>query len=108
MYLGELVEIGPTAEVFRQPRHPYTAALLASAPRPEPRARTARFALKGEIPSPTDLPAGCPFHPRCPVAEARCAVEKPPLREGTLGRSAACHFPERAPSLIARAAPALP
>jgi oligopeptide/dipeptide ABC transporter ATP-binding protein len=108
MYLGELVEIGPTAEVFRHPRHPYTAALLASAPRPEPRSRTARFALKGEIPSPMDLPPGCPFHPRCPVAEARCAVEKPPLAESAPSRSAACHFPERAPGLIARAAPALP
>jgi len=108
MYLGELVEIGPTAEVFRAPRHPYTAALLASAPRPEPGRRTSRLALKGEIPSPTNLPQGCPFHPRCPVAEARCTTEKPALVAGAPGRSAACHYPERAPGLIARGAPAQP
>ena len=106
MYLGELVEIGPTADVFRAPRHPYTAALLAAAPRPEPGRRARRLALEGEIPSPTDLPPGCPFHPRCPVAEARCGAEKPPLVTGAAGRSAACHFPERAASVIAPGAPA--
>jgi oligopeptide/dipeptide ABC transporter ATP-binding protein len=111
MYLGELVEIGSTSEVFRKPRHPYTAALLASAPRPEPGRRGARITLKGEIPSPMDLPQGCPFHPRCPVAEARCAVEKPPLVEDPPGRSVACHFPARAADVLgrglsARAAPA--
>jgi oligopeptide/dipeptide ABC transporter ATP-binding protein len=111
MYLGELVEIGPTPDVFRQPRHPYTAALLASAPRPEPGRRGSRVTLKGEIPSPMDPPKGCPFHPRCPVAEARCGTEKPPLVEGSPGRSVACHYPARAADVLgrrlsARAAPA--
>jgi oligopeptide transport system ATP-binding protein len=111
MYLGELVEIGTTADVFHIPQHPYTAALLASAPRPEPGRRGARVALKGEIPSPMDLPPGCPFHPRCPVAEARCAIDRPPLVEKQSGRSVACHYPERAPDVLrrglsARAAPA--
>jgi len=103
MYLGELVEIGHTAEVFRQPRHPYTAALLASAPRPEPGRRGTRIALKGEIPSPMNLPPGCPFHPRCPVAEARCTREKPPIAENPPGRSVACHYPERAADVLGRA-----
>jgi oligopeptide/dipeptide ABC transporter ATP-binding protein len=113
MYLGELVEIGPTAEVFRRPRHPYTAALLASAPRPEPGQRSIRVPLKGEIPSPLDLPAGCPFHPRCPVAGTRCATDKPPLVADSKHRSVACHYPERAAEVrgqgaIARAAPVPP
>jgi oligopeptide/dipeptide ABC transporter ATP-binding protein len=113
MYLGELMETGPTAEIFRRPRHPYTAALLAAAPRPEPGRRLRRLALKGEISSPMNLPAGCPFHPRCPVAEARCAVEKPPLVEDGPGRRVACHYPERAatvapPAVSAPAAPVPP
>ncbi|MGH7006240.1 MAG: oligopeptide/dipeptide ABC transporter ATP-binding protein, partial [Alphaproteobacteria bacterium] len=99
LYLGELVETGPTAAVFRAPRHPYTASLLSAVPRPVPGRAATRVTLKGEISSPLDLPRGCVFHPRCPVAEARCAVEKPMLSAAGTDRAAACHFPERAASL---------
>ncbi len=72
-YLGRIVEIAPTAELFRAPNHPYTHALLANVPRLEGRKR--RFeAIKGELPSPLDPPSGCHFHPRCPSAFARCSA----------------------------------
>ena len=97
MYLGELVETGPTRELFRRPLHPYTVALLAASPRPTAGARRARVPLRGEIPSPIDLPDGCPFRTRCPRAEPRCVAEKPALHELLPGRWAACHFPEPGP-----------
>ena len=91
MYLGRIVEIAPTAELFRAPNHPYTQALLANVPRLEGRKR--RFeAIKGEIPSPLDPPSGCHFHPRCPFAFARCRAERPALKEIAPGRWSACHF----------------
>jgi peptide/nickel transport system ATP-binding protein len=91
MYLGRIVEIAPTAELFRAPNHPYTRALLANVPRLE--ARKHRFeAVKGEIPSPLDPPSGCHFHPRCPFAFDRCRVERPALKEIAPGRMSACHL----------------
>jgi oligopeptide/dipeptide ABC transporter ATP-binding protein len=93
MYLGRLVEIGPQAELFDHPHHPYTAALLAAVP--EPRLdQDMPPPLRGEVPSPIEPPSGCHFHPRCIRAEARCRVEAPDLRP--LPRSGAmvrCHFP---------------
>jgi oligopeptide/dipeptide ABC transporter ATP-binding protein len=93
MYLGQLVEIGSTVELFRRPLHPYTVALLSAVPRLTPGRRAHRIPLGGEIPSPVHLPSGCPFHPRCPRAEARCSTEKPALLEHAPGQLAACHFP---------------
>ena len=106
MYLGEIVESGPTADLFSQPRHPYTEALLSAVPVPDPRAERARkrILLSGDVPSPVSKPAACPFHPRCPYVFERCRAEKPPLRvqgtgnreQGTEGaaRWVACHLLE--------------
>jgi peptide/nickel transport system ATP-binding protein len=91
MYLGRIVEMAPTAELFREPNHPYTRALLANVPRLE--GKRHRFeAIKGEIPSPLDPPPGCHFHPRCPFAFARCRTERPALAEIAPGRWSACHL----------------
>jgi peptide/nickel transport system ATP-binding protein len=91
MYLGRIVELAPTAELFDAPNHPYTKALIANVPRLDARKR--RFEpIKGEIPSPFDPPAGCHFHPRCPFVMARCRSERPALKEIAPGRSAACHL----------------
>ena len=91
MYLGRVVETAPTEELFDNPNHPYTQALLAEVPRLDNRKR--RFeTVKGEIPSPIDPPSGCHFHPRCPHATARCSEEQPALREIAPQRWAACHL----------------
>ena len=91
MYLGRVVEIAPTDELFDAPNHPYTRALLDEVPRLETRKR--KFVpIKGEIPSPLDPPSGCHFHPRCPHASARCREERPQLREVAARRWAACHL----------------
>ena len=94
MYLGTLVEVGGRDQIWRTPQHPYTKALIAAAPVANPKlARTRRrTVLQGELPSPIDPPAGCPFHSRCPLAEARCRSEKPALRKTASGALAACHF----------------
>ncbi len=91
MYLGRIVELAPTAQLFGEPRHPYTRALLSAVPVPDPRRRTARAQLQGEPPSPLDPPSGCPFHPRCPLADARCRAERPTLITDATGHATACH-----------------
>jgi oligopeptide/dipeptide ABC transporter ATP-binding protein len=90
MYLGKLVETGPTADILQRPRHPYTKALLASIP--GGRASGTSAPLDGALPSPLAPPSGCRFRTRCPLAEARCAKEEPVLREINPGQWAACHF----------------
>lgn len=98
MYLGRIVELADTEVLFSQPKHPYTEALMSAIPVPDPRLRGSdqRIILKGEIPSPRKPPPGCPFHPRCPYAEARCTAEVPVFRQlPDSQRWVACHFPER-------------
>ena len=94
MYLGTLVEVGGRDQIWRNPQHPYTKALLAAAPIADPKAARARQrnVLQGELPSPIDPPAGCPFHSRCPIAQDRCKLDKPVLRPVGGGALAACHF----------------
>jgi dipeptide transport system ATP-binding protein len=89
IYLGHAVEIGPREAIFARPAHPYTRALLSATPVADPGAKRERIILKGEPPSPMSPPAGCPFHPRCPLAFERCRVDAPPL-EAKQGRDVAC------------------
>jgi oligopeptide transport system ATP-binding protein len=92
MYLGRLVETGDARAVCRDPQHPYTRALLSAVPVVDPDSKRARILLGGDVPSPLDPPSGCPFHPRCPVAEARCRTDRPSLRPTQAGTMAACHL----------------
>jgi oligopeptide/dipeptide ABC transporter ATP-binding protein len=92
MYLGKMVEVGPSQAVLKTPRHPYTVALLSAVPEKDPTARKERMRLPGDIPSPIDRPSGCPFHPRCPLAADVCRVDVPQLRELGPGHVVACHF----------------
>ncbi len=92
LYLGQVVEEGPTDEVIGSPQHPYTAALLSAAPIPKVGARRERIVLRGEPPSPIAPPAGCRFHTRCPIARPECAAAPPPLAE-IAGRQVRCFFP---------------
>jgi peptide/nickel transport system ATP-binding protein/oligopeptide transport system ATP-binding protein len=93
MYLGRMVEFAETEDLFAEPLHPYTRALLSAIPIPDPTARRAeRIVLAGDLPSPSKPPKGCHFHTRCPFAFDRCRVEDPPLREIRRGHFAACHL----------------
>ena len=96
MYLGHVVESGDAEEVYRQPRHPYTRALISAIPQPVPRRQRYRQVLSGEVPSPIDPPPGCPFQTRCPHVQAVCREQMPPLREvagsGREAHALACHF----------------
>jgi len=91
MYLGRIVELADTRSVFARPQHPYTQALIADAPRLGAEVAEHR-PIKGELPSPLNPPGGCAFHPRCPHAMARCAVERPPLAQTASGHWTACHL----------------
>jgi oligopeptide/dipeptide ABC transporter ATP-binding protein len=104
MYLGRIVEIGTKAQVYEAPHHPYTEALLSAAPQPDPDARRNRIILQGDVPSPSNVPSGCAFRTRCPLAQEICARERPELREVAPGLSAACHFAAPRPIAAAKAA----
>ena len=90
MYLGKIVETGEAEEVFRHPRHPYTEALLSALPETDPAAQEARIVLRGDVPSPANPPAGCPFHPRCVYAEDRCKTDPPELVDVSPNHATAC------------------
>jgi oligopeptide/dipeptide ABC transporter ATP-binding protein len=92
MYLGRLVELAPKPELYREPLHPYTQALLSAAPVPDPRASRNRILLAGDVPSPVNPPAGCSFHPRCRERRDICSQHLPEFRELAPGRFAACHL----------------
>jgi oligopeptide transport system ATP-binding protein len=95
MYLGKIVELASSGELYRDPRHPYTVSLLSAIPSHDPDTKKARIVLKGDVPNPANPPPGCGFHPRCFMAQPVCSVEEPPLREITAGHWSACHFAEQ-------------
>jgi oligopeptide/dipeptide ABC transporter ATP-binding protein len=90
MYLGKMVELANRDELFRNPLHPYTQALMSAIPIPDPKIRRERIILKGDVPSPLNPPTGCRFHPRCPVAMAHCKVEEPAFKEASPDHWVAC------------------
>lgn len=92
MYLGKIVEDAPAGEIVRSPHHPYTQALISAVPEVASDIRCRRILLLGDVPSPFHPPAGCPFHPRCPIAQARCRTEAPPLEPSAPGHRTACHY----------------
>jgi oligopeptide/dipeptide ABC transporter ATP-binding protein len=93
MYLGKIVETANAKTLIHAPKHPYTQALISAVPEVDPDSKRKRIVLPGDVPSPIHPPSGCPFHPRCPVAEMpRCQAEVPLLREVTPDHRAACHF----------------
>jgi len=92
MYLGRILESAPAKLILRQPFHPYTQALISAVPVVDPDTQRRRIVLSGEVPSPIHPPGGCPFHPRCPIAQGRCRVELPLLRELAPGHRVACHL----------------
>ncbi len=92
MYLGRIVETGPTEEIIANPVHPYTRALLAAVPVPDPRVHHGYIPIKGDLPSPINLPTGCRFHPRCVYATEKCAQQAPPVVDLGEGHEAECHY----------------
>jgi oligopeptide transport system ATP-binding protein len=104
MYLGKIVEVADSVEIYRNPRHPYTKALLSAIPIPDPEIQSKRriVSLSGEIPSPVNPPSGCRFHTRCPIAQlpTPCADQEPPLEEKARDHRAACHFSEKVPAAV--------
>ena len=104
MYLGKIVELAPSGDLYRDPRHPYTVSLLSAIPSHELDAKKRRIVLKGDVPNPASPPAGCRFHPRCFMAQEICSAEEPPLRGIGPGHWAACHFAEDVPARIPKGA----
>jgi peptide/nickel transport system ATP-binding protein len=94
MYVGKLVEMANTGELFHRPRHPYTAALMAAVPVADPRVQSGNVELKGDVPSPANPPSGCYFHPRCDYAAEVCRTQPPAFREVNPGHFVACHRAE--------------
>ena len=92
MYVGKIVEVASTEDLFTQPKHPYTQALLSSVPVPNPAIQSRGMVLEGEVADPANPPSGCYFHPRCPFAKDICREQEPPLVEVSPGRYASCHF----------------
>ncbi len=94
MYVGKIVELAETNDIFAKPRHPYTEALLSAVPIAEPNRKRNRIILQGEVANPANPPSGCYFHPRCPYATDRCKKETPALRQISAGHFSACHYAE--------------
>lgn len=92
MYLGNLVELASNRDLYKEPLHPYTQALISAIPEPNPAKRKERIVLRGDVPSPQNPPTGCPFHTRCPMAMEICSQEKPQLTEVRPGHQVACHL----------------
>ncbi|MGO8837264.1 MAG: ABC transporter ATP-binding protein [Limisphaerales bacterium] len=92
MYLGKIVETADARIIIREPQHPYTQALISAIPEVDPESKRQRIILPGDVPSPIHPPGGCPFHPRCPIAEERCQMEIPAFREAAKNHFAACHL----------------
>ena len=92
MYLGKIVELAEAGNIIASPKHPYTQALISAVPEVNPATKRQRIILPGDVPSPIHPPSGCPFHPRCPVAEERCRSERPGLRELATQHMVACHL----------------
>jgi oligopeptide/dipeptide ABC transporter ATP-binding protein len=93
MYLGKIVELADARELYTNPRHPYTEALLSATPMPDPKAKRDRIVLSGEVPSPISPPSGCPFHPRCSYRKDECKESIPEFREIQNGHNISCHYP---------------
>jgi oligopeptide/dipeptide ABC transporter ATP-binding protein len=94
MFLGQIMELATSRELFENPRHPYTKALLSAIPIPDPRVKRTHEILQGDVPDPADSPVGCKFSGRCPLTESRCVSEEPPLRELNEGHYVRCHLVE--------------
>ena len=90
MYLGKIVEYADTTSLFDNPLHPYTMALMSAVPIPDPKVRKERIILKGDVPSASNIPSGCPFHPRCPECIDECKVRVPVFEDKAGGHYAAC------------------
>jgi len=95
IYLGKIMEIAPSVELYKKPHHPYTESLLSAVPVPDPSTSKKRIVLRGDLPSPLSPPSGCPFNPRCPYKEGICEREEAELREITPGHKSACHFADK-------------